>query len=85
MMDELDEHAGPDWSRTGLLKKCPRCGRIGTVYATPRPDDYSIVWPESPGIDRYNPDPVRIDICLSMEDLTRLTVGCGYDTVRRHK
>lgn len=60
---------------TGLLKQCPRCKRLGTVYVVE--DDFMIVWDGPPrGGHGYELD---ADTTLSLGDLINPINGCGYD------
>lgn len=63
--------------RTGLFKKCPRCGRIGEVFVETDDDGlwFSIIWQSRSdrGVDR--------DRSMTIEDVTDPKTGCGYDPI----
>lgn len=65
---------------TGLLKQCPRCGKVGVVFN--RGDfGVSVIWPAHEGNDEYGSTSTSRDDC-ALEELLRPTFGCGYDTPR---
>ncbi len=64
---------------TGLLKKCPRCNRVGEVFMfNPQSDaekrlPFAVVWPPKTG------RPFDFDVALDMGDLCSSNMGCGHD------
>ena len=73
-------------SPIGLIKICPRCGRRGWVSVEGRdPMSFEIRW-EARTTARHGehrPDEPRRDTGISVEDLVRMTFGCGYDDRQR--
>lgn len=63
---------------TGLIKRCPRCGRRGVVTRDPRDESmFCIEW-EGPPKGTHGQDRDR-DGALDVLDLLDPTMGCGYD------
>ena len=63
---------------TGLIKKCPRCKRLGKVFLDPNAS-YLIEWPIRGSQNKHGADGRHRDIVLRIEDLLDPELGCGYD------
>lgn len=70
-----------DGHETGLLKKCPRCGRLGVVAFNDDTKDFTIAWEGPP---RNREGATRdVDMLVTLNLLLSPEFGCGYDGVRR--
>lgn len=68
----------PNVVRTGLHKRCPRCKRLGEVFADTKYQNFVITW-EGPSQSTITKAKHDIDIALGPSDLLDPEMGCGYD------